>query len=397
MKKFWLYVFSTAIFLSCTVRDNENDALVTIRVDPGKVSSLNRSDLMNLVGVIMLDNPAQRPFGSVSRFRVMNNHFLISGSGFGLARFEQNGRFLNNIGNNGRGPGEYLTIAGLAVDNNHIKVLDRTQQKVMIFSPEGRFIKEFSLGFLGQAMHETNNGTVIYSGFEANEKGMRLFRFDSDFHLSGTTLALQQERSYLNLFEKTNFFPFNDQLRFLWAYDNMIYTLNSGKKGLELQNTYFVDFGPNQIPEAFFDRPFSNIMEFEMAFNATDFAERISGFYENENLIWFAFRHRGDFLWAIYSKQEGTVRVVDKLKDDVVFPNLEGSVIDEWFSMFFHGNQCFLILEAPDFIDRVKKKKERMSSKEWADFLESEHLIVPWIHKVQENDPPLILIFEMKS
>jgi hypothetical protein len=177
----------------------------------------------------------------------------------------------------------------------------------------------------------------------------------------------------------------------------MIYSLKPEKKGLELEKTYFVDFGLNQIPGAFFDRSFSNIMEFETALNQTDYAGRISGFYENENLVWFAFRYRGDFLYAIYSKQDGAVQVVDKLKDDTAFPNGEVSVLDEWFSMFFNGNQCYLILEAPEFIDRVNKMQEKMNPKEWTDFSESEHKIVPWIHKVKENDPPLVFVFEMKG
>ena len=395
MKKFWFFVFSTAIFFSCNSSGDDNDALVTIRVDPGKASSLNRSDLMNLANVIQLDNQVQNSLGTVSRFRVMNDYFLVSG--FGLALYDQQGRFLNNIGTNGRGPGEYLSISGLAVDNNHIKVLDRTQQKVLVFSPEGRFISEFSIGFFGQAMHEIDDGFVIYSGNEANEKEMRLFWFDTDFKIRGTTLAHRQERAYLNVFDKTNFFSFNEQVRFLWAYDNNIFTLKPGRRGLELEKTYFVDFGPNQIPENFFDRPFSNIMEFEMALAQTDYARRISGFFENESYVWLAFRYRGDFLWAIYTKQNGRIQVVDKLKDDVVFPNLEVSVLDEWFSMFFHGNHCYLILEAPEFIERVKIMQERMPPGQWTEFLESEHLIVPWIHKVKENDPPLVFIFEMKG
>jgi hypothetical protein len=65
--------------------------------------------------------------------------------------------------------------------------------------------------------------------------------------------------------------------------------------------------------------------------------------------------------------------------------------------MFFNGNQCYLILEAPEFIDRVNKMQEKMNPKEWTDFSESEHKIVPWIHKVKENDPPLVFVFEMKG
>jgi hypothetical protein len=185
-------------------------------------------------------------------------------------------------------------------------------------------------------------------------------------------------------------------VRFLWAYDNNIYTLKPGRRALELRKTYFADFGPNQIPETFFDRSFSNIMEFETALNQTDYAGRITGFYENENLVWFAFRYRGDFLWAIFSKQDGLVQVVDKLKDDVAFPNGEVSVLDEWFSMFFNGNQGYLVLEAAEFVDRVNKMQERMSLTEWTVFLDSGHIIIPWIHKVQENDPPLVFVFEMK-
>lgn len=395
MKKYWFFVLSMSIFLSCAICERERKTPVAINVDTDNVTSLFRSELMELSEIIQLDIPENASLGYISRFRVWDDFYLVAGDR--LAVFGKNGNFRSFIGQYGRGPGEYLSISGMAIFDKQVNVLDRTQQKVLVFSSDGSFVKEISLNFFGQAINEVKEGVVIYSGNEANENEMRLFWFDPGFNLKGAALARQPELAYLNIFDKTNFFLINNHLRFLWAYDNVIYSLISGNKGLELEQTYFVDFGENQIPDAFFDRPFSNIMEFEKAVNQTNYAGRISGFYENDLLVWFAFRIRGEFLWAIYSKLTGEVKVFDKLKDDQVFLNGEVQVLDEWFSMYFNGNKGYLVLEAPIFIDRVKKMKEQMNPVEWKSFLDSKHLIVPWILKVGENDPPLVLVFEMKS
>ena len=78
-------------------------------------------------------------------FESKDNFFLIADNR--ILRFSKNGRFINPIGKQGKGPGEYLSPWALDVDdvNQCIYVMDYFGRKMLCYRFDGAFDNKFSL------------------------------------------------------------------------------------------------------------------------------------------------------------------------------------------------------------------------------------------------------------
>lgn len=66
-----------------------------------------------------------------------------------LLQFDRGGKFIRQIGKNGRGPGEYIHISDFCVDrpNKKIYVIAWSSKMVLEFDTDGKFIRSFDAGF----------------------------------------------------------------------------------------------------------------------------------------------------------------------------------------------------------------------------------------------------------
>lgn len=389
MKKVLFLFFLVCFTVSCNRFSSESSGAI-LKIDPTKAEQLNRSQIMSLSSII---RPAPLR-GEILKLVADEDYLLVKTHELSL--YDRSGRLIRTIGSRGKGPGEYLSLADVVIQDNLIRILDRSQHKMLDYDLNGAFIKEYPIGFFGQSFGMLREMTAIYGGYERNEQGQRLFLLDENLVQKDASLDYDEKRHYLNLFDKTNFFAFGGGLRFLWAYDNRIFNLSHDQSGLWLQPQYLLDFGPHQIPEDFFERPYNNIMEFEMALDRTDYAGRIAGYYEDEQKLLFGFKFRGKYLLGIYSKESGLVRVGDSILDDLIIPGIVSEIADEWFSMHFQGRQAFLVMEAWQLNDRLNSLKDSMSAVQWQDYLIENPMLADIYSALDENDGPLIFVFDMK-
>lgn len=374
---------------SCHYSSSDSE-IETIKIDPTKSESIKRSELLDFQEII---RPSELKGGT---YRIIpgDSCFLIVGNEMTL--HDRSGRFLRSIGQNGNGPGEYLAVTDVVMQDNLIRVLDRTGHKIMDYNREGVFLKEYPINLFGQAMTLQDSNTLVYGGMERNENNSRLFLFNKNLSSFETALDYNENLSYLNVRDKTNFFLFNDSLRFLWAYDNNIYNADVHGREFTIIPRYRLDFGSYKIPEDFFQEPYANIMEFEMALMKTDYAGRVAGFYEDDHQLMFGFRFRQQYLLAIYNKQTGTTQVVDSFLDDVLFDGSTIPVAEEWFSMHFLDRQVYMVMDAWQAAERIKSLKQGMTPAEWKQTLENNPILAELNGSQDENAGPLIFVFEVR-
>ena len=59
-------------------------------------------------------------------------------------KFDKNGKFIKAWGKHGKGPGEFDTPHGIALDSaGRVFVADRANNRIQIFDPDGKFIAEW--------------------------------------------------------------------------------------------------------------------------------------------------------------------------------------------------------------------------------------------------------------
>jgi hypothetical protein len=79
------------------------------------------------------------------------DRFIIKVFPGGILAFDRFGNFLNTIGREGTGPGEYQMALFFSIDsgNEIVYVNDNLTNKILVYSFEGKFIREFSLSIYG--------------------------------------------------------------------------------------------------------------------------------------------------------------------------------------------------------------------------------------------------------
>lgn len=79
-----------------------------------------------------------------------------------IYRFSENGKFLNSIGKQGRGPGELLTVLDFQVDESTVWAMDL--YKFVVFDHEGHFLREYAKPVISfDFIHDGDSNFLIYN------------------------------------------------------------------------------------------------------------------------------------------------------------------------------------------------------------------------------------------
>lgn len=145
-------------------------------VDSYEIVPLEQTDKCVLTGI-------KKIVKSDSVYIVFDNYNNL------IARFDQNGKFLNRIGLSGRAASEYLRIDNFATDaDGRVLIFDGSQDKVLVYEQDGGFVASVSfpkraLGFINDAVSLGggrvlvnnciyNNNNDIYRVLSLTDKGI---------------------------------------------------------------------------------------------------------------------------------------------------------------------------------------------------------------------------------
>jgi len=100
--------------------------------------------------VIKLDNSEKAPIIGVisSLYESDRSFYIISDSKF-VYEYDKAGRFIRQIGTQGRGPGEYLSVEGMSVNykDSSVNLFDFPSQKFVKYDQDGNYIISFKPQF----------------------------------------------------------------------------------------------------------------------------------------------------------------------------------------------------------------------------------------------------------
>jgi WD40 repeat protein len=97
-----------------------------------------------------------------------------------IITYTKDNKFVSQFGKTGKGPGEFDLLHGLAVDKDHrIYVGDRTNNRIQIFSPEGKYLEEWDDIYDPVDVWIQEDGDVWVLSARLN----RLLKYSHDGHL----------------------------------------------------------------------------------------------------------------------------------------------------------------------------------------------------------------------
>ena len=142
-----------SFFLFCNCKGKKVDdgtSLNTISFDFERdlSESADILELIDSIQVVKLETHKDYLISKISKILYDKYHIYIldddmsSGT---LLKYTRSGEFVQKISRAGKGPGEYIRLGDFLLVNDQLILLDAGRGKIMFFSKNGEFIKEFSV------------------------------------------------------------------------------------------------------------------------------------------------------------------------------------------------------------------------------------------------------------
>ncbi|MDR1700136.1 MAG: 6-bladed beta-propeller, partial [Lachnoclostridium sp.] len=208
------------------------------------------SDIFDTVGFVKLETREDALIGTIDKIIAVDDKFVILDTSMakGVFVFDSQGRFLNRIGNSGRGPKEYDLPNDMTYDryNEELIVNNYNRQTLMCFKLDGTFVREIRLDFYFGTLSVVDSNTIaIYRNNKGRgENDYNLILIDREGNVKNNFLPIDRTTDLLSPPCKMAFFSYGDSLQFSPRYSRMVYDID--EKGLTPK--YRLDFGERNIP-----------------------------------------------------------------------------------------------------------------------------------------------------
>ena len=200
MKKL-LLVFSILTLASCS--RNENLKVVTLH-DLSKNAeriTIPLDSIVTSTEVIELDNSEKAPIiGVISDLYESYQSYYIVSDEKNVYEYDKTGKFIRQIGTQGRGPGEYLFVKKIFVNekDSSVNLFDFPSQKLLKYDREGNFLSSFKPDFKDTLLYLKSffpyrDSLLFYTS--NNSSRMDLFLFNDS--VGGMDVISKKERNVL--------------------------------------------------------------------------------------------------------------------------------------------------------------------------------------------------------
>lgn len=169
-----LCVFSALLSCQKNTSDESTETSFPISTINWQIKNSGRlSDLIELAECIELDNAPEATFSSIDCIVCHGGRYFIFDK-YGsnkLLVFDQQGRFVRQIGRPGRGPGEYVRLEDFSIRNDTIFAMDANGQKILVYGIDGKYVRDVRTANLDfpDAMAWLSDGFLFYRGLYDDE------------------------------------------------------------------------------------------------------------------------------------------------------------------------------------------------------------------------------------
>jgi hypothetical protein len=149
MKKIsYFFVLIIAFSINCSSDKNSDidSAIIKLNLPESGEDTLKTSSFADTVVFIPLETTKESLIQFIDQIWMNDSVILINGGG-SLLMFLQNGKFIRQIGKNGRGPGEYLSILHFDVIRDTIYISTTGRRSLLRYTFEGAFCDEIKFNY----------------------------------------------------------------------------------------------------------------------------------------------------------------------------------------------------------------------------------------------------------
>ena len=231
---------------SSTTKTANAEHLKNISFKDVTVRNFYNAGIFSDIAYTSLETQEQCLIGDFLSLKACNNdYYVFDQNNQSMFRFADDGRFMNRIGQRGKGPNEYATILDFAIDRdeNTIDLLTAPKSDIYRYRPDGSWVTSVSTdGIPAQSMAKLKGHYLLNIGYSNYFSEERLYRVDGQ----GKTIS-KFHPIVTKLFNVTepNFFQTDSVVYFHESFCNVIYDVTTD----EVKPLHTFDFGNYNIPD----------------------------------------------------------------------------------------------------------------------------------------------------
>ena len=250
---------SYIIFVSCSPK-NASDEIPVIDIGSNafKMEKLYLSDYASEIRYIPMEEDKENLINGISLFFYadFSDKYILDTDGTKCLLYDNDGHLLRQIGQQGRGPGEYIGISSVFLIGDQIFIHDYYLDDIIEYKTDGSYLKDHKSGltledrFYIQTAYFINDSIII--GNLDNRTGKeeyKAFLFDKD----GSIIESFSNYIIFNLEPGVNkatsgsaiFFRFKDKVFFKERLNDTLFRLSLDNR---LEPCYVFDFGKYKLP-----------------------------------------------------------------------------------------------------------------------------------------------------
>ncbi len=156
-----------------------NSNLIEIKIDPQNHNVLTSDQIFGLPQIVRLETLSNNLIGSISQILIQDSLIIINDRQISksIMVFDLKGNFKNRIGQQGQGPGEYVSnwYVCLLPRKDKIAILDDKTRKVLYYRFDGKFLYSKNLSFDAVSLEYIGSEMIAYLGFSNAENNSSVY------------------------------------------------------------------------------------------------------------------------------------------------------------------------------------------------------------------------------
>lgn len=306
------------VFISCNNKNSLKKNYSTIDFENSISKDLYLSEISDSLRFILLEYDKENLVGNIINYKITKDYIFIVDAQQKLFVFDKDGKLISTIFFRGRGPAEYNYIEDFTIDpdQNHVFILDPSSFKILKYTINGEFIKNFPIKF-GNAAHISyldDDKYCIYQSSRFSADNFNLFITDSSFNTI-SEISYHGERDFvksLPYLMTIQWYSFSNNVFYKEAFQDTIFKINSGGN---IKPHILLDFGDKSMPEKYF----TSTKYYQMG---SDNFYQLTNILESDKYIFLEIYYENKRNYYLYEKEEsGTLYKLDTdqffINDDV--------------------------------------------------------------------------------
>ena len=366
-----------------------------IDLDGKKEESIPLSTYFKTARTIILETNKDCLIGHINGLQAFDGciyvHDMLDANS--LFVFDMNGRFIRKIGNKGKGPGEYMRVSDFTLDteNKFIFLLDY-EQRVHKYHLDGTYINTIT-----PKMQHTNAFSIQYyrnklylsvKAFDPTPDDYMLLEVNpDDGTILSESLPVKDNKGWTrsSFSDRSSFISrSSDPPLYTQLFMDCIVTIGAEiKPYIELKSQNLTTF--NDLENLPYDR--DDPMKFFNALRNFSKIYFLKNYMESNDFIIFSYSNGSmDNRTAIYHKKTGSVKVIKKFHNDLIFGKDNNVLFG--MSIFSDTKGAYEIIQQ----STIETIQELIRNEEAPPRLDK----VDEFMKLNEESNPVILYYEFK-